>query len=309
MAQAERLKAAARPVSSPVREAAPDGARPSATASNYRVRPGGRPNLSVAVARLGVIFIALAVLLLGGAFAWSNAGFPMQSAVEKLRDALRPVVITPAAPAATLDPAWQRPQQPAGELAQITPAAQDGESSTPPGGKPVVESGGPASTWTPTPQPTPTLAPTATPTPSPTPEPTTEPPPPGSPRPFGVGANERWIDVNLTTQTLVAYEGDIPVMTSLISSGTWAHPTVTGEYRTWAKYESQTMNGYLLGYDYYLPNVPYVMYFYRDYAIHGTYWHSNFGTPMSHGCVNMSPEEAGRLFEWAPLGTLVSVHY
>jgi lipoprotein-anchoring transpeptidase ErfK/SrfK len=75
------------------------------------------------------------------------------------------------------------------------------------------------------------------------------------------------------------------------------------------KYESQTMNGYLLGYDYYLPDVPYVMYFFEDFAIHGTYWHSNFGTPMSHGCVNVSTPDAGWLFNWAPVGTAVNVTY
>jgi lipoprotein-anchoring transpeptidase ErfK/SrfK len=69
------------------------------------------------------------------------------------------------------------------------------------------------------------------------------------------------------------------------------------------------MNGYLLGYDYYLEGVPYVMYFYRDYAIHGTYWHNNFGTPMSHGCVNVNTPDAGWLFNWAPVGTVVNVHH
>ena len=67
--------------------------------------------------------------------------------------------------------------------------------------------------------------------------------------------------------------------------------------------------GYLLGYDYFLPDVPYVMYFFEDYAIHGTYWHSSFGTPMSHGCVNVSTPDAGWLFDWAPVGTLVNVRY
>lgn len=127
--------------------------------------------------------------------------------------------------------------------------------------------------------------------------------------PPGVGSQERWIDVNLTTQTLVAYEGETPVLQSLISSGTWQYPTVTGQFRTWIKYESQNMTGYHLGYNYELPNVPYVMYFYKDFAIHGAYWHNNFGTPMSHGCVNMNPTDAGWLFEWAPLGTVVNVHH
>lgn len=173
--------------------------------------------------------------------------------------------------------------------------------------------GQPLPTWTPTALPTPTLAPTLTPSPTPTPEPTTPPvavdPGAISPRPAGVGDTERWIDVNLSTQTLVAYEGDTPVFNTLVSSGLPQWPTVTGQYHTYAKYESQTMNGYLLGYDYFLPDVPYVMYFYEDYAIHGTYWHNNFGTPMSHGCVNVSTPDAGWLFNWAPVGTLVNVRY
>jgi LysM repeat protein len=119
----------------------------------------------------------------------------------------------------------------------------------------------------------------------------------------------RWIDINLTTQTLTAYDGNTAVFSTLISSGTWAHPTVTGQFRIYLRYQSQDMNGYRLGYNYYLPNVPYVMYFYRDYAIHGTYWHNNFGTPMSHGCVNMATPDAQWLFGWADYGTLVNVHY
>ena len=126
---------------------------------------------------------------------------------------------------------------------------------------------------------------------------------------MGVAAGERWIHVNLSTQTLVAFEGDTPVFETLVSSGLPQWPTVTGLYRTYMKYESQTMNGYLLGYDYYLPDVPYVMYFYEDYAIHGTYWHNSFGTPMSHGCVNVSTPDAGWLFNWAPVGTAVEVTY
>lgn len=179
--------------------------------------------------------------------------------------------------------------------------------------KGVVPGGQPLPTWTPTSEATPTLAPTMT--PSPTPEPTATPESIplsiGAPaaRPAGVGDGERWINVNLSTQTLVAYEGDAPVYEAFISSGLPQWPTVTGQFRTYMKYESQTMNGYLLGYDYYLPDVPYVMYFYEDYAIHGTYWHNNFGTPMSHGCVNVSTPDAGWLFNWAPVGTLVNVTY
>jgi lipoprotein-anchoring transpeptidase ErfK/SrfK len=131
------------------------------------------------------------------------------------------------------------------------------------------------------------------------------PPPPAA----NYASGERWIDVNLSTQRLTAYEGNQAVYSSLISSGTWAYPTVTGQFHIWLRYEAQTMNGYRLGYDYYLPNVPYVMYFYKDYALHGTYWHNNFGTPMSHGCVNLPTPAAQWLYNWSSYGTMVNVHY
>lgn len=119
----------------------------------------------------------------------------------------------------------------------------------------------------------------------------------------------RWIDVNLSTQTLTAYEGDVPVMVTAVSTGTYLYPTVTGQFSIYLRHQSQTMNGYLLGYDYYLPDVPYVMYFYRGFALHGTYWHNNFGVPMSHGCVNMPTDKAQWLYNWSDYGTLVNVHY
>ncbi len=162
----------------------------------------------------------------------------------------------------------------------------------------------PRPTWTMTPIPTPTPTPTNTPMPTFVAQQTGP-----VTRPFGVGPNERWVDVNLTTQTLVAYEGDTPALSTFISSGTWQFPTVTGQFRIYLTYTSQTMDGRRLGYDYYLENVPYVMYFYEDYALHGTFWHNNFGTPMSHGCVNMRTSEAEWLFNWSSIGTLVNVHY
>ena len=197
-------------------------------------------------------------------------------------------------------------------------------------GKPVVEAAVPAEptmTQTPPPyvpakqiantganQPRPTWTITPTPSPTPTPTPTViptfvNPNYQDAVRPFGVGSNERWVDVNLSTQTLRAYEGDTAVFTTLISSGTWDHPTVTGQFRVWLTYESQTMDGSLLGYDYYLEDVPYVMYFYQDYALHGTFWHSNFGSPMSHGCVNLETSDAAWIYNFVSIGTLVNVHY
>lgn len=159
--------------------------------------------------------------------------------------------------------------------------------------------------WTVTP------TPTITPTPTPTLVPTFISPENQQVgiRPFGVNATDRWIDVNLSTQTLNAYEGNDVVYTTLISSGVANFPTVTGMFRIYLRYESQTMNGYLLGYDYYLENVPYVMYFYQDYALHGAYWHENFGYPMSHGCVNLDEPDAAWLYDWTTYGTVVNVHY
>jgi lipoprotein-anchoring transpeptidase ErfK/SrfK len=140
------------------------------------------------------------------------------------------------------------------------------------------------------------------------PAPTNPQPPAPQPQPApNLGA--RWVDVNLSTQTLTAYEGDVPVMTTAVSTGTYLYPTVTGQFNIYLRHESQTMNGYLLGYDYYLPDVPYVMYFYRGFALHGTYWHNNFGTPMSHGCVNMPTDKAQWIYNWSDYGTLVNVHY
>jgi lipoprotein-anchoring transpeptidase ErfK/SrfK len=62
------------------------------------------------------------------------------------------------------------------------------------------------------------------------------------------------------------------------------------------------------GDDYFLPDVPFTMYYYGDFSIHGTYWHHNFGTPMSHGCVNMDTNDAEWLFNFASVGTLVNIH-
>ncbi|GMQ79433.1 MAG: hypothetical protein BMS9Abin02_2022 [Anaerolineae bacterium] len=125
----------------------------------------------------------------------------------------------------------------------------------------------------------------------------------------GAGESERWIDVNLSTQMLTAYEGNLAVMSTYISSGAWPYLTVTGQFGVYIRYQSQDMNGYRLGYDYYLEDVPYVMYFYKDFALHGTYWHNNFGTPMSHGCVNLTIADAQWLYNWSTYGTLVNVHY
>ncbi|OUC08371.1 ErfK/YbiS/YcfS/YnhG family protein, partial [Litorilinea aerophila] len=108
----------------------------------------------------------------------------------------------------------------------------------------------------------------------------------------------------LSDQTLTAWQGDVVVMRTIVSTGKWSTPTVKGDFAIYLKLDSQHMYGD----DYDLPNVPWVMYFYEDYAIHGAYWHTSFGIPVSHGCVNMRPEEAEALYRWASVGTLVRVH-
>jgi lipoprotein-anchoring transpeptidase ErfK/SrfK len=116
---------------------------------------------------------------------------------------------------------------------------------------------------------------------------------------------ERWIDVDLSRQMVAAYEGDTLMNSFIVSTGTWQTPTVTGTYKIWIKLRSTTMTGP----GYYLPNVPYAMYFYKGYGLHGTYWHNNFGTPMSHGCVNLTIADAEWLYNFASVGTTVNVHY
>lgn len=111
---------------------------------------------------------------------------------------------------------------------------------------------------------------------------------------------EKWIDVSLAEQRLRAYEGNRIVIEFPISSGKWA-PTPTGTFYIWYKTRNQTMSGGSkdLGTYYALPNVPNSMFFHKGYAIHGAYWHNNFGQPMSHGCVNSPLSYAAQLFEWA----------
>jgi len=121
----------------------------------------------------------------------------------------------------------------------------------------------------------------------------------------GVSGGKHWIDVDLTNQMVYAYEGDTIVNSFLVSTGAQPRLTVTGSYHVYERH----YKGNMWGPGYFLPDVPYIMYFYKGYALHGTYWHANFGTPMSHGCVNLSIPDAEWLYNWSTLGTLVKVHY
>lgn len=124
---------------------------------------------------------------------------------------------------------------------------------------------------------------------------------------LGDSTSDKHIYIDLSSQKLYAKEGDRIIYEFLISSGKWGR-TPTGDFMTWIKLRSTRMKGgnQALGTFYDLPNVPYTMYFYnneipkrRGFGIHGAYWHNNFGHPMSHGCINMKPEEAGLIYEWA----------
>ncbi len=115
------------------------------------------------------------------------------------------------------------------------------------------------------------------------------------------------IEVDLTNQKLYALENGERVAEYDVSTGKWGR-TPTGEFTIWTKYRFTKMSGgsKALGTYYYLPNVPYTMYFYnaeipknRGYGIHGAYWHSNFGEVMSHGCINMRTRDVEKLYYWA----------
>lgn len=118
----------------------------------------------------------------------------------------------------------------------------------------------------------------------------------------------KWIDVNLTSQRLTAYEGNRAVQTFLVTSGKPSTPTVLGTYRIYSKVKSERMRGP----DYDISGVPWTMYFTGGYAIHGAPWRAVYGAGTqadgSHGCVNSPVGEVAKLYQWAPLGTTVMVH-
>ena len=116
-------------------------------------------------------------------------------------------------------------------------------------------------------------------------------------------SDEHWLQIDLSSQRLIAWEGNIPVYAVIVSTGKAATPTVTGVFAIQTKHRFARMRGA----DYDVPNVPWTMYYYRGYAIHGAYWHNNFGTPVSHGCVNVAVDHAEWFFNWAEIGTPVVV--
>lgn len=119
-------------------------------------------------------------------------------------------------------------------------------------------------------------------------------------RPSGVGPNDKWIEVNLREQVVIAHEGDTAVYATLTSTGAPRWPTAQGLFRIWIKLERDRMQGGDTAADQYdLADVPWTMYFYRGYGVHAAYWHDKFGAVRSHGCVNLSPVDAKWFFDWS----------
>ena len=128
---------------------------------------------------------------------------------------------------------------------------------------------------------------------------------PGEP-PKDLKPGEKWVDVNTTAQTLVAYEGDKPVFATAVSTGLVDktdkekdHHTPPGTFRIREKHVASTMDGDVASDGpYSIEDVPWIMYFSGSYALHGAFWHNNFGRTKSHGCVNLAPQDAKALFAW-----------
>lgn len=259
----------------------------------------------------GGVFLLLCAVV--GVAAWMAVRTPVFASM-----------MNPAPPLSAPESLWANQVEIAKPISQgeILPVAQAVESAVPT--KEAAEPSVPEPTQTLVPTSIPTEAPTFTPAPTLTPEATETPgelamevlpntptleyvPPPTYDAPVyaSSGNGARWIDVDLTNQRVYAYEGDVVINSFIVSTGTWLTPTVTGKYKIYVKIASGNMHG--PGYS--LKDVPYIMYFYKGYGFHGTYWHNNFGTPMSHGCVNLRTDEAGWLFDFASVGTVVNIHY
>ncbi len=123
-----------------------------------------------------------------------------------------------------------------------------------------------------------------------------------APRPSELGDDERWIDVDVDEQVLTVYEGARPVFATLVSTGRAdrAHATPLGEFHIWAKLAFSDMTNLARAHvrrNYAIEAVPWVQYFERANGLHAAFWHDDFGHRHSHGCVNLSPRDARRLFD------------
>jgi lipoprotein-anchoring transpeptidase ErfK/SrfK len=117
--------------------------------------------------------------------------------------------------------------------------------------------------------------------------------------PISPGVPEKRIEVDLTRQRLVAYEGSLPVFATRIATGSFPGSTPIGEYRVERKQPSRHMANDFDGDDFDLPGVPWVCFIsWTGVSLHGTYWHNNYGQPQSHGCINLKPEAALWVYRW-----------
>ena len=122
----------------------------------------------------------------------------------------------------------------------------------------------------------------------------------------------KWIEINLTEQRLTAWDGDLPVISTLIRSGKKGWDSPPGTHRIFRKLPKDDMTLGSPGDEdyYYIHDVPWVMYFMEGgFAIHAADWLDVWGTPTSRGCINTPGEIAAAVYEWAPLGTIVWIHY
>jgi lipoprotein-anchoring transpeptidase ErfK/SrfK len=124
----------------------------------------------------------------------------------------------------------------------------------------------------------------------------------------GAAKAQKSIVVSISHQMLWAYKGDQVVLSSYVSTGRADFETPVGSFAVLSKLPSQTMEGVIGGEYYNVPDVPWVLYFTNSgHALHGTYWHNDFGTPMSHGCINLPLDVAAWLYDWSPVGTPVLI--
>jgi len=117
-------------------------------------------------------------------------------------------------------------------------------------------------------------------------------------------SGKRWIEIRVRSQRLLAWQGNQLVYGVVVSTGKSATPTPAGVFNVQTKYRTARMQGE----DYNVPDVPHVMYYSGNYAIHGAYWHRSFGIPISHGCTNVAPDHAAWLYKWTSVGTPVVVN-
>ena len=131
---------------------------------------------------------------------------------------------------------------------------------------------------------------------------------------YPAAEGEKWVDVDLGAHTMSAYVGSKKVYGPVkMVNGSTEKPTVVGTFPVYLKYASQTMRGSNAdGSRYETPDVPWVSYFHRGFALHGAPWRSSFGYAGergSHGCVNLPVSVAKWVYDFATVGTIVTTHY